>query len=187
VLTEVTDNLTLRGVRAGPSGTSFRELLVDRMLDMSEEEERSRLWYAVRHILMSEWDPIGVSDTPEAADEYDGYLGAVCDLLGRKASQNEIAAYLREIETQRMGLTDERGAPLVPAKVRDAAVSSLRRLTVPRPPQNETAPRRVFRHWKLFSKHVSPAYAKTQQRREDGVCIGCGANPCTCRNPKRVR
>jgi hypothetical protein len=78
------------------------------MLDMSEEE-RSRLWNSVRHILMSEWDPIGVSDTPEAADEYDGYVGAVCDLLGRKASQNEIAAYLREIETQRMGLTEGSG------------------------------------------------------------------------------
>ena len=24
-------------------------------------------------------------DIPEAADEYDGYVGAVCDLLGRKA------------------------------------------------------------------------------------------------------
>jgi hypothetical protein len=47
------------------------------MLDMTEEE-RSRLWNAVRHILMSEWDPKGVSDTPEAADEYDGYVGAVC-------------------------------------------------------------------------------------------------------------
>jgi uncharacterized protein (TIGR03435 family) len=119
------------------------------MLDMSEEE-RSRLWSAVRHVLMAQWDPIGVSDTPEAADEYDGYIGAVCDLLARKASHNEIAAYLREIETQRMGLTDERGAPLVPAKVRDAAVSSLKRLTAPSPPQNDAVHRRGFRNWKLF-------------------------------------
>ena len=36
---------------------------------------------------MEEWDPIGVSDTPEAADEYDGYIGGIYELLERGASE----------------------------------------------------------------------------------------------------
>ena len=30
---------------------------------------------AIRAALMQHWDPIGVADIPEAADEYDSYLG----------------------------------------------------------------------------------------------------------------
>jgi hypothetical protein len=36
-------------------------------------ENRAR----VREILMREWDPIGVAGSPEAADEYDSYVGKV--------------------------------------------------------------------------------------------------------------
>jgi len=41
-------------------------------------ENRAR----VREILMRDWDPIGVSRVPEAADEYDRYVGKVRDALG---------------------------------------------------------------------------------------------------------
>ncbi len=34
----------------------------------------------------------------------------------------------------------------------------------------------------LFSKVISPAFAKTQQLRNEGLCIGCGLNPCKCKN-----
>jgi hypothetical protein len=51
---------------------------------------------------MFQWDPIGASDTPEAADEYDGYISSICDLLARNAIDNELALYLREIEVKRM-------------------------------------------------------------------------------------
>ncbi len=37
---------------------------------------------------MSEWDPIGVKDLPEAADEYDGYLGDVYALIVRDAARD---------------------------------------------------------------------------------------------------
>jgi hypothetical protein len=40
-------------------------------------ESRAR----VREILMREWDPIGVSGVPEAADEYDRYVGTVYVML----------------------------------------------------------------------------------------------------------
>ena len=35
----------------------------------------------VRDVLMREWDPIGVSGIPEAADEYDSYLGTIYLML----------------------------------------------------------------------------------------------------------
>ncbi len=58
----------------------------------------------LRQILMDEWDPIGVADFPEAADEYDSYLGQIARRLREGASADEIAAFLHEVETVTMGL-----------------------------------------------------------------------------------
>lgn len=77
---------------------------------------------------MSKWDPIGVSDVPEAADEYDSYIDGVWSLLKSAASDDVIAEYLRKIETERMGLTDKNGNPLLPVEIRAAAVSELQGL-----------------------------------------------------------
>jgi hypothetical protein len=136
---------------------------------------------------MFEWDPIGVSDTPEASDEYDGYIGPVLDLLNAKASSDEVAAYLRKVETERMGLIDAHGDPLLPAQQRDAAVLSLKLLIPDERKQDKAASPRGFRHWKLFAKTISPAFAKTQQRRAEGLCTGCGSSPCKCNNPRHAR
>jgi hypothetical protein len=95
---------------------------------MSNKEQPRELRAAIRQALMSQWDPIGVSDTPEAADEYDGYIGGVCDLLKSGATDKEITEYLRDIETGRMGLTDAEGNPLVPDEYRSTAVSALQSL-----------------------------------------------------------
>jgi hypothetical protein len=77
---------------------------------------------------MAEWDPIGVSDTPEAADEYDLYIGKVYELLERGVSEDEISAYLRRIEVDRMGMIDASGKPLLAEARRSAAASSLKDL-----------------------------------------------------------
>jgi hypothetical protein len=41
-----------------------------------DQRELRRAWdeieTKIRPVLMEDWDPIGVSDVPEAADEYDG-------------------------------------------------------------------------------------------------------------------
>ncbi len=74
---------------------------------------------------MKEWDPIGVSDTPEAADEYDIYLGGIYRLLKQGTSGNEIFDHPREIEVSRMELTDVAGIPLMPDRKRKAAVAAL--------------------------------------------------------------
>jgi hypothetical protein len=55
------------------------------------DKERSReVRRNIRRILMAEWDPIGVCDIPDAALEYDGYIGGVYELLERGASAAHI-------------------------------------------------------------------------------------------------
>ncbi len=157
------------------------------MIGMGDKDQSREKRDAIRQILMSEWDPIGVNDTPEAADEYDGYISPLLDLLSAEAGSDEVAEYLQTVEIERMGLTDALGNPLLPARVRNAAVQSLR-LLIPDGliPKKVPAPK-GFRHWNLFAKGISPAFARTQQRRKEGLCIGCGLNPCKCKNPKIAR
>ena len=38
------------------------------------DELREPVWIQIRTILMEHWDPIGISDEPNAADEYDLYI-----------------------------------------------------------------------------------------------------------------
>jgi hypothetical protein len=47
-------------------------------------------------------DPIGIDGVPEAADEYDSYIGGVYRLLASKVDADQIA---KHIETESMGLT----------------------------------------------------------------------------------
>ena len=58
----------------------------------------------LRRILMEEWDPIGVRGVPEAADEYDAYLGQIGSRLRAGATAEDIAAFLTDVEEVRMGL-----------------------------------------------------------------------------------
>jgi hypothetical protein len=58
---------------------------------------------------MRDWDPIGVSDVEEAADEYDAYVGRVYIMLtDEQANAEAIAAYLFEVATDNMGLAPDR-------------------------------------------------------------------------------
>jgi hypothetical protein len=66
-------------------------------------ENRAR----VREILMRDWDPIGVAGIPEAADEYDAYADtAYVMLMDQRATAEALSAYLFEIATNHMGLSN---------------------------------------------------------------------------------
>jgi hypothetical protein len=56
----------------------------------------------LRHVLMAEWDPIGVRGVPQARDEYDSYLGLVADRLRTGVPAERIADLLAEIRTETM-------------------------------------------------------------------------------------
>jgi len=62
----------------------------------------------IRQVLLHEWDPIGVSDMPEAQDEYDSYVGGIYRLLASGASEYQIIERLYNLETVSMGLTGNR-------------------------------------------------------------------------------
>jgi len=59
----------------------------------------------LRKVLLSDWDPIGISDFPEASDEYDTYLGNIFHLINIGSTARELAEYLFEVESIQMGIT----------------------------------------------------------------------------------
>jgi len=60
---------------------------------------------AIRQVLISQWDPIGVMDDPEwPRDEYDSYIGEIYRYLARGESAELIARHLCFIEDTMMGL-----------------------------------------------------------------------------------
>jgi hypothetical protein len=80
--------------------------MVRRRNEHPSREKRTR----VRDLLMREWDPLGVSGIPGAANEYDNYVGKVyLMLMDRQADDKEveerIAAYLFNIATNEIGLS----------------------------------------------------------------------------------
>ena len=72
---------------------------------MSEHLERASDYHtAIREVLMREWDPIGVAGIPEAADEYDSYVGELYGLLIRREPVHKMVDFLWWVETEHMGL-----------------------------------------------------------------------------------
>lgn len=59
---------------------------------------------ALRSAVMDIWDPIGVDDFPEAADEYDSYLPAILREL-QHGTPESLSNYLHTVRTQDMALT----------------------------------------------------------------------------------
>jgi len=71
---------------------------------------------------MARWDPIGAAGVPEAADEYDSYVGVLGERLRLGASADQIASYLTWVQVDRMGLVATEAAAahdrVVAAKLR---------------------------------------------------------------------
>jgi len=61
-------------------------------------------------VLLQTWDPIGIQNEPNAQDEYDGYVEGTYRLLSKDASDDELAAHLCSIVTDRMGFSADKQA-----------------------------------------------------------------------------
>ena len=59
----------------------------------------------IQHILLQQWDPIGVRSSPAAESEYDSYAVPIYSFLRQQPSERELVDHLYQIETKRMGLT----------------------------------------------------------------------------------
>lgn len=69
---------------------------------MTHETKRAIL----RKILLTEWDPIGVSGIHQAQDEYDEYADKLLRMMGDETvSVEEIAQFLFTIATEQMRLS----------------------------------------------------------------------------------
>ena len=62
------------------------------------------LYRFIDEILFTEWDPIGVSDIPEARDEYHAFLPQVFKKVINGESAQNIAKLLRNIESKELAL-----------------------------------------------------------------------------------
>jgi hypothetical protein len=62
------------------------------------------LYRAVDEVLHYVWDPVGVSEFPEARDEYHAYLPQVFQMLQKRSTAVEIAQYLSMVSAGHMGL-----------------------------------------------------------------------------------
>jgi hypothetical protein len=88
-------------------------------------EDHARWWkeaggWQLRQILFWRWDPIGVNDAfPAACDEYDSYAGPIVARLKEGASEDDLAGFLKQIESEQMGLGA--GSPGRRARRRDVA------------------------------------------------------------------
>jgi hypothetical protein len=65
---------------------------------------------AIRRALLTDWDPIGIGDDPNAQDEYDSYIGTIYKMLITRAPRNQFIDYLWWVETEHMGLAGNRAA-----------------------------------------------------------------------------
>jgi hypothetical protein len=78
------------------------------------EKELYRRTDEILHYL---WDPIGVSDVPQARDEYYSYLPGVFSRLIDNSKDHEIAAYLTKVEEGSMGMTPNKEKALQIARM----------------------------------------------------------------------
>ena len=68
----------------------------------------NKLSERVRTILLSEWDPIGVREFPNASDEYDGYVALIVKMVMSGKSADDLAEYLLKVEIDNMGLEGDK-------------------------------------------------------------------------------
>ncbi len=67
--------------------------------------EQMELYRATDEVLHYIWDPIGISESPHARDEYWSYLPQVFKILENDDPDEKIIEYLVNVETERMGLS----------------------------------------------------------------------------------
>ena len=70
---------------------------------MKMTPEQVEMYKTIDDILWSDWDPIGINKIG-VRDEYNSYLPQVYQLKVGGATEMEIAKYLDEVVTERMGM-----------------------------------------------------------------------------------
>jgi hypothetical protein len=66
------------------------------------EGQKQLFLQRVDEVLFYVWDPLGVSDAPEARDEYSSYADHMWRMVLGGCSKADISDYLTEVTTERM-------------------------------------------------------------------------------------
>jgi len=70
-----------------------------------EKDSPKHLFALIREVLISDWDPIGLSDAPGTPDDYDAVARELHALItDRSTTVERVAAYLRWVEREQFGL-----------------------------------------------------------------------------------
>ena len=69
----------------------------------SKSKKGIEIQNSIGRILFEDWDPIGVNDNPNLADEYDRYIAPVYRILTGSRSEEELMDFLFNTENDAMG------------------------------------------------------------------------------------
>lgn len=73
-------------------------------LTVNTSPKDKELLQRIDEVLYYRWDPLSVSDSPAARDEYESYVPRVFQLLKSTADGSEVADYLHWLATEHMGV-----------------------------------------------------------------------------------
>jgi hypothetical protein len=81
-------------------------MLVSLYMTDSRDKRAAEIQAAIRHILLHEWDPIGIANIgPD--DEYDSYIGPVYRILAGSRSEQDLADLLFRTARDTIGVNCE--------------------------------------------------------------------------------
>jgi hypothetical protein len=70
-----------------------------------DKDSPKHLFALIRDILLSDWDPMGLSDAPGTPDDYDAVARELHALItDPQTTVQRVAAYLRWVEREQFGL-----------------------------------------------------------------------------------
>jgi hypothetical protein len=82
----------------------FREAFRWSVVPEGRQRRARDIMQAINAVLENDWDPIGVGASAESPGEYNAYVGRVYRLLASRPAAAQVAALLRSIETDELGL-----------------------------------------------------------------------------------
>jgi hypothetical protein len=78
------------------------------------EQRAAEIQDLIRQVLLRDWNPIGVNNDPELADEYDSYIAPVYGILVGSRSEHDLIDLLYRAERDQIGAACESPEQLRP-------------------------------------------------------------------------
>jgi hypothetical protein len=83
-------------------------------MEKKREQRAAEIQDLIRQVLLRDWNPIGVNNDPELADEYDSYIAPVYRILVGGRSEDDLIELLYRAERDQIGMACESPEQLRP-------------------------------------------------------------------------